>query len=789
MKKATFIKSILVLSFIGVFSSVTASDYNAGTNKVTIDDYNTTLIEDNNGYATGFRNVEVTSSGDLNITITNAIKRAAIYLNTEVYGEIVNDGNITVTSSLGSDTAAIQEGINTPPAPNDGNITNNGIIRVNKAYGSNKYGYGIKLNDVLDGNIINNGEIIAENTLGNAAGISVNKTTSNASIVNTDTISVSAASFGYGIKGSEYNGTISNSGTITVNAGSAAYGINLTTHNGTITNSGEINATKAGVLDKFSRSFYSQSGTGSFVNTSNGKMYGSIKALESTFTNYGLIELPWNANGADKSLFGELILKSGSKLTIGLNTGADGIVTNKYSQLSGDIVTIEAGAILDVNVFTIDANQTLLQGSTLEEVIVANSDANLSAPATGGITVTDNSALLGFSYVRNNDGTIDLQINGGAGGGSTVLDSTIAGGGSTSAKKVAQVLDTMQGDGAAPADLMAELNLLGTDEEVASAVASLSPDVGNAATGAASQIAASIQGIVEMRQNVGLTGLNSGEKIFSDEYIWMKPYGSIGGQNDKDGINGFDLNAYGIGIGMDGEYALGRKAGVAFFYTQADVDTNNINQQTDLDVYTLLGYGSSPIIDEKTKLLYQASYSWQKTDTNRVVLGDTISGDYTSNTTTLDLKLLRDYQISSTWLLQPMVELTYRHFKSPSYSETSTGVGALHVQSSSSSEMIVGLGLMSYYAIDKNSKFISNINVGYDMKDDKQISTSSFVGASSAYNFSSEGIDNGRWSYDIGLGYEVDLNENSNLNFMYNLQGEGQEFHNNSFSARYLYKF
>ncbi len=48
-------------------------------------------------------------------------------------------------------------------------------------------------------------------------------------------------------------------------------------------------------------------------------------------------------------------------------------------------------------------------------------------------------------------------------------------------------------------------------------------------------------------------GLNSGDGMFSENNLWIKPFGSIGKQNSKDGINGFDLKTYGLGFGADTE--------------------------------------------------------------------------------------------------------------------------------------------------------------------------------------------------------------------------------------------
>jgi outer membrane autotransporter protein len=403
--------------------------------------------------------------------------------------------------------------------------------------------------------------------------------------------------------------------------------------------------------------------------------------------------------------------------------------------------------------------------------------------------VTDNSALLNFTYKKDGN-TIDLDIV--KASEKNIEDSISSAAGSTSTKKAAKTLQAIQDSGDYPAmkSVFTALNKLSTDEAVAKAVETTTPQSMGATMGATSQISSGITGIVEQRQNVTMGGgLNSGEEMFAQKNAWVKPFGSFGSQNDKDGLNGFDLKAYGIGMGIDGEYKPNQTLGFAFFYTAADVDVNNLSQNSEIDVFTTLLYGNMPVIDEKTKFMYQLGYAWQKTKGDRKLFNaDTATSDYTSKTASLDLKLVRNYQVNDRLLLQPMVEATYRHFTSPSYSESGAGSLNLEVQKFTSTELIAGVGTIAYYKLNDDSRITGNINIGYDIHDSQKSVTASYQGASGV-SFDTDGIDNGRWSYDVGAGYEMDINENSNINFSYNRQGQGSDFTNNTISAKYLLKF
>ena len=188
--------------------------------------------------------------------------------------------------------------------------------------------------------------------------------------------------------------------------------------------------------------------------------------------------------------------------------------------------------------------------------------------------------------------------------------------------------------------------------------------------------------------------------------------------------------------------------------------------------------------------MYQVGYSLQKNDSSRLVTltSDIASADYTSKTASLDLKVLRDYRVNDSLLLQPMVSTSYKHFSNPSYSETGAGALNLSVEKFTTTELLAGLGTMAHFKIDDGSKIIANVNVDYDLHDKTTTVSSSYQGASGV-TFDTDGIDNGRWSYDVGVAYENQIDDLSNINFSYNYQGKGSDYSNNVISAKYTYRF
>ncbi|MGE4382227.1 MAG: autotransporter domain-containing protein [Arcobacter sp.] len=363
----------------------------------------------------------------------------------------------------------------------------------------------------------------------------------------------------------------------------------------------------------------------------------------------------------------------------------------------------------------------------------------------------------------------------------------------TNSKKASKSLDDIRDNGNynAMTNILTTLNSLNTDSEVAQKIEETTPQTATSSLTASNYVAQSISNIVTQRQHSNFsTGINSGDEVVSDKNIWFKPFGSLGKQNDKDGINGFDIDTYGLALGIDKEYRENNKFGIGFFYTNANVDVNNVQQSSDLDVYSLIAYGSNPIIDDRTKLMYQLGYSLQKNNSDRFIslTNETANADYTSRTTTLDIKLLRDYKVSNDLILQPLVSSTYRHYYNPSYSETGAGALNLDVEKFSTTELLLGFGTIAHYKLTDNSKLIGNLIFDYDLHDKTTTVTSSYQGASGV-TFDTNGIDNGRWSYDVGIGYENQLNNLNNINISYNYQAKGSDYSNNVISAKYTYKF
>ena len=297
---------------------------------------------------------------------------------------------------------------------------------------------------------------------------------------------------------------------------------------------------------------------------------------------------------------------------------------------------------------------------------------------------------------------------------------------------------------------------------------------------------------MRQRQMSGVSsGLNGGDEVYGDKQVWIKPFISFGTQQDKNGQSGFDVNTHGFGLGYDDEFMSNNRIGLALFYSTSNVNLNNVSQTNNMNNWTALLYGSTPLrtLGKNTQFLYQLGYSTQTNKTSREIYPtyQTATADYTSTAVSADVKLMGGYQLNKELTLRPIAEFNYRHFMNPSYNESGAGAMNLQVKDSTLDQSILNVGTILEYQVDRVGKFIADLRAGYNFNHEQAAVTSNYEGATDV-NFQTKGIDNGGFVYDAGIGYELS-GKRSSVDFMYNTQGEGSTFNNNIFSAKYVYKF
>lgn len=710
------------------------------------------------------------------VTVDGSIYAHSV--NGSAYGisaETENQGTITVNNSIevsATDGEAI--GILVGDNLSGGYIVNNGNIDV-ESINSSATGIEISINNAgtitntNNGTITVNAQAIDPDLAGDAYGIRAGSSSSPNTIENDGTLDISAT-YGnaYGIYVSDAsNSVVTNSGIIIVDStDNDAYGIYINDITNTqITNSGTITAPIA-----ISASF----GTGTFENTSSGTINGDLQISSANVQNNGTI----NLHSTDTSTVNDFTQSSTGVLGIKLNSGADGIA--EYSKLSANgAVTLNSGTTLNVNVQTSTDYQNLLIGQQLADVVSATT---LTADAST-LNITDTSALLNFVPVVDG-ATLDLNVVKGV----SILDAT-QNSGVVGAYGAASVLEEYAGDDSDLNAFISSLNTLETEEEVAHAILETTPTTTTALSNMSTQFYNSMGSIVQSHQS-NPKGMNSGDMVLGDKNLWIKPFGSYSKQNNKDGLNGFSAHSKGVGIGLDGEYENDQRIGLAVFYTQADADTNGVNQNTELDIFNLIVYGNFPIIDNATNLFYQLGMGIQQTSSTRTITAPalTAKADYNAKTLFANIKLARNTALSNSLDLSNQLFGTYVYYKNPSYSESGAGGLNLNVQGFNTTSLVFGVEESLKYSMIEGTNLILNVALGYDFGDTNQNVLASYYGASGT-TFSTSGIDNGPWTYKTGVEIAQELQNDLSVSVAYDLDGKGSDFKNHSVSAKVNWKF
>lgn len=690
--------------------------------------------------------------------------------------EIINDKDILVSSEgkLVSSYGITSYDFNI----NDSQIINNGTISVSSK-GVIADSAGMELDSLNNSQIINKGTIKANST-----------------VINNSEDESFADSFAILIDHSNKS-KIENNGNILVNSNKEnekltayAEAISIEEANSlTLENSGTIKSTINNKLDKEAVAIlFVNSDKSTVLNKAGGEIHGSVILYgDTTFNNKGSIYLPYNANSKTFRTFddndgkGEQTISfqpnfgnftNSGTIEIGAFKNKNDIIEN--TQILTKTATFDTGSKMQVAV--VEGSKAFVKGDTLSKVVTATDKLTINDLTLNQTKLADNSATLDFKYeIKNN--SLDLVV-------SKVNSFSEAGNTRGNATIIAQTLDKLRTDPTL-GSLVAKLDTLDA-AALNRALDTLTPTIAAAISNTSSQISTSVLNVVSSRNRLGA---NSGdEMVLGNSTLWSKVYGSLGEQKEKDGINGFDLKTYGLGLGYENEYKDGQLLGAGLFYTNANVDINGVSQKTDVDAYSIALYGNNLLKDNKTTIYYQGAYTWQKNDSKRDLFdGTQANAKFTTKILSLDLGVGHKININESLHMEPKLGVTYKHYSNPNYSETGSSAN-ITTNKFTSSELLGNAELNMGYKINDFSKITALAGVGYDFKNDNNIVTSSFSAAPSN-SFDTKGIDNGRWKYVAGLGYDVDVNNQNNINLSYNFQGEGSKYTNHGLALNYRYKF
>lgn len=303
--------------------------------------------------------------------------------------------------------------------------------------------------------------------------------------------------------------------------------------------------------------------------------------------------------------------------------------------------------------------------------------------------------------------------------------------------------------------------LLAANSEAANDIAeSISPTVDAGAVIGATSFVTQTSNITNtqlasLRDGTEATGMYAGN-VTNGLRGWVQGFGLTGDQDERDGVSGYDVDSYGVAVGMDTQSLVENWVwGLAFAYSDTDVDSDGVNQtNTDIDSYQVSLYTSYDL-DDRTYIAGQAGYVWGDNEQTRSnvggITGLTADADYDSDVIFAGLEAGRRYLVGGNTVLTPKALVNYQHYDADGYTET--GAGGLNLTTSGEEidlfEIGVGVDASWDYQQADGSFLQPKIGVGvrHDLIGDEYQTTSTF-GAGGA-SFQTEGFDPAQTTFNV----------------------------------------
>jgi outer membrane autotransporter protein len=691
--------------------------------------------------------------------------------NTHVGGDVTNSGALSIT---GRNDQGPARGIDLNRATVDGNFNNSGKVNlqgwhgaglnftngtevagevINSAdvtvFGTNVDGVHVE-NSTFGHDFTNTGIIIANGD--NADGIDFDEQSSLHSFVNRGAINGQGANaVGVRVDGATWGGGIDNYGSIlgdTVAIDVEGYGLTpaaaAISPNFQINNYGTIHSNGA-AIDGHEHTDLNWKGgniTGDLLGLSKIDVTGDAgfgaKRIEANqglnIASGGTLTL----SSVSTNLDGDLTVKTGG--TLGLPISRE---TTDAAILSVDgAAKFESGSKVVVNA----QGRDFIQGGREYRLVTANALDNQ------GVGISSSSAVLAVTNVRASETEMFVTV---APKKAEEVHHVIAlGGGNVNTQRAgaAYVNAATELAKTNPNDVvLAALMAAGEDVDAVARIAKkLSPDVGAGGTKAALTGQHMVSSAVGTRMSSVRQGLSSGEG-YSQVGGWFQVLNNDSNQDKRDGIDGYNANAKGFSLGVDGQLTESTVLGLAFSTINTDVDSDDGNK-TEVDTNALTGYGSwtSGQFFVDGSLTYGQNRNHSKRE---IVPGATAKGTYDSDLLGLSALAGYAFDIHNGMIVEPRVAARYSAVNIDGFTEKggasanlTTGDQRMEVGELGAGVRLAGQFQVAGGVLEPEVKAMAY----HDFIADSANSTSTFVLGGNS--FVTNGASSARDSYEMGLG-------------------------------------
>ncbi len=405
---------------------------------------------------------------------------------------------------------------------------------------------------------------------------------------------------------------------------------------------------------------------------------------------------------------------------------------------------------------------TLAQNST-NTAIVAAASVTESGPAISGVSFRNVFNSSAGNGVNNQLQVMALQngyytaaannVNGNGDFAAYLANNVEAGNTDVNGNTVNTYLNTLSNQIAA-GDTSGAKNTLRQGQAQAQ-----SNNISNVTTQGFVNVVNNRDGNVRLAQN-GLGGMNTGDGVKPGQSLWAQAFGGTGNQDERHSEVGFDAHSAGAAVGYDREVAKHTVLGVAAAYSNGRIETNDVQQHTDVDTYQASIYGHTYVTPDYF-VEGQAGGSYNKYDGSRQIFaGNTAANsDYDGWGYFANLKAGRDFALRNQYLLTPFAALTYIGNSFEGYTENGAGGLNLHVDSDQTNLLTGRLGteLGKAFSTADGSKIRPSVHAAYlhDLIQDNQTATTNFIGTGTAGSFNTDGVNQSRDGFNAGVGVNL----------------------------------
>jgi outer membrane autotransporter protein len=319
---------------------------------------------------------------------------------------------------------------------------------------------------------------------------------------------------------------------------------------------------------------------------------------------------------------------------------------------------------------------------------------------------------------------------------------------------------------------LARIQAIEDPVELVQAIKSLEPESSGAgsegsraAAGAVSAVIANRQ--ASLRDSLYETGMVAGDDI-SITGFWIQGYDKDTEQEQREGVDGFDVDMYGVALGADAPIGERTTVGLAISYADSQVNSTGIeNNKMAIDSYQISSYVSFNEDDYYLDAL--VSYARNEYDGRRNLFGGlTANADYTGDQYGVRARGGYPFVLASGVHVTPNTSVEFSYLKEEGYQEDGAGNSGLDIGSQSLTALVLAAGVKVAYPFTTESDTTwmpdFHIEVRRDFIGDEVELDTNFVGVGGA-GFSTNGASVEQTAYKAGIGLRAW--SQSSLSFMF----------------------